>query len=488
MEQEVTAPAPPLPHRARDNPARAENAFIIYRRDKNTAYQLGCALRNLKAGEQKNVSKAIARMWHDEDPRVKEIYFHRAKLARELHKRMYPDYKFQPKRDKPKGSKLKHRKRPVKKDFRAQTTTPSTAVAAGVHPELSSSWPPAVVPTPPPPPAATFSTSSSTAPALNVHSLPCAASSSESSDNIFFNFEELESDILSAPSVEDYTTQDGAYAMDKLGLHSETGASRSYEHDPSLPIYAQDAIELPSQNALYEAPSFGAGCSYPDATLNPTVPWSSTSSRPLNLTSVESSAATWGQQQATASGSLEWDTVLAPLDAGFHDFSTVSTEATDYFAPQLHICHLPVPQPSISQGTVHFLVPSVARPPNPGPPPPHTPEPLNSRGFLGANEFNSVVPVGLPLMGDPRGVERDPDIHARFEELSSQLRNQLALQLGLSGTQVPSVANLVSHSVSPARVCEDFSGQIELKDDVGDGGEFSLDSDEARSWFNVEEL
>ncbi|KAI0642750.1 hypothetical protein C8Q79DRAFT_232639 [Trametes meyenii] len=211
MQQEVVAPAPPLPDGA--NPGRAENAFIIYRRDKNTAYQLSCALRNLKAGEQKNVSKAIALMWHSEDPRVKEMYFQRARLAREVHRQMYPDYKFQPKRGpKPKGSKPKHHKRSVKKNFGPPGTTRSKTIDAEGYSELL--FPPgplatpAVTPTPPALSSASSSTLSSNGlPNELLPDLQSPSVASDGSEDAFFSFGEHELAMLTTPWMEDYAVR-----------------------------------------------------------------------------------------------------------------------------------------------------------------------------------------------------------------------------------------------------------------------------------------
>ncbi|KAI0642749.1 hypothetical protein C8Q79DRAFT_232554 [Trametes meyenii] len=281
--------------------------------------------------------------------------------------------------------------------------------------------------------------------------------------------------------------------MGKTSSHFETNASPNFEREHVLPTCTcptQSTSALPTQNVAREAPPLDISYPQPDATLRADATWASMSSRPIHVIPVAPSTTVWRQNRAMASPALEWDTALAPLDAGFRDFSTVSNRATDYFASLRSAGHFPVPETSISQDFVRPPLGNVARPSDLDPPPSYTLEPLTSLGFLGANEFDAVIPVGHPMMDRLRGTVRDPEIHAKFEKMSSQLRNQVVLEPGLThGTQAPSASDLVALvTTSPQDVAPEVGAQVGFKDEVASREEFSFDSDEARCWFRFEEL
>ncbi|KAJ1552963.1 hypothetical protein HK405_009399, partial [Cladochytrium tenue] len=102
------------------NQARAKkiprpcNAFMLYRKDRqpelvqSSAAATAAAMASASASESgggggavqarssKDFSRLIGDMWRDEPEHVKDEYRRRAELAREEHKRKYPDYKYSP--------------------------------------------------------------------------------------------------------------------------------------------------------------------------------------------------------------------------------------------------------------------------------------------------------------------------------------------------------------------------------------------------------
>lgn len=52
-------------------------------------------------------SVVVAKMWKEEDPTVKSRFQEQARLEKEEHLRMYPDYKYQPVYRRPSNTSLK---------------------------------------------------------------------------------------------------------------------------------------------------------------------------------------------------------------------------------------------------------------------------------------------------------------------------------------------------------------------------------------------
>lgn len=76
---------------------RPANAFILYRRDKQVKI-----LESLPGTSNAEVSRLVGAMWKNEKLEVKVQYFQKAELLKVQHKRLYPDYKYQPQRNKKK--------------------------------------------------------------------------------------------------------------------------------------------------------------------------------------------------------------------------------------------------------------------------------------------------------------------------------------------------------------------------------------------------
>ncbi|KAJ7292170.1 high mobility group box domain-containing protein, partial [Mycena rebaudengoi] len=67
---------------------RPANAWILYRSDK---------IKELRKGTpQRDLSKQVSALWRNERPDVRAWYEKRAEEKKQEHRRMYPDYRFQP--------------------------------------------------------------------------------------------------------------------------------------------------------------------------------------------------------------------------------------------------------------------------------------------------------------------------------------------------------------------------------------------------------
>lgn len=87
--------------RNKQNPPRPLNSFILYRKDNH--------LKVLeKSGEKisnNEVSKILSQRWRDEPDHVKAKYKELAERAKEEHRKLYPDYRYRPRKVKPKRKK-----------------------------------------------------------------------------------------------------------------------------------------------------------------------------------------------------------------------------------------------------------------------------------------------------------------------------------------------------------------------------------------------
>ncbi|CAG8463191.1 6410_t:CDS:1 [Paraglomus occultum] len=86
---------------------RCSNAWIMYRRNLN-------AIKNEEKGSAPRTkqtlqaySKEAKRLWENEGPTVKRFFEVLSELARQVHKRKYPDYKYTPREKKGKTAKPK---------------------------------------------------------------------------------------------------------------------------------------------------------------------------------------------------------------------------------------------------------------------------------------------------------------------------------------------------------------------------------------------
>ncbi|CAG8807216.1 27014_t:CDS:2, partial [Dentiscutata erythropus] len=80
-------------------PPRPQNRFLLYR--KNLSANLHNQLLGLGV---KGISSLAAQLWNDESREVKEFYNRLADLAKRIHKKVYPYYKFTPKNVKRKSA------------------------------------------------------------------------------------------------------------------------------------------------------------------------------------------------------------------------------------------------------------------------------------------------------------------------------------------------------------------------------------------------
>ncbi|KAI9143305.1 hypothetical protein BKA69DRAFT_172110 [Paraphysoderma sedebokerense] len=76
-------------------PKRPMNAFIIYRREKQRLL-----LNNYSGISNNDISKIVAEMWKNEPEEVKSYFKQIANKVKEEHKKRYPDYKYQPRKNK----------------------------------------------------------------------------------------------------------------------------------------------------------------------------------------------------------------------------------------------------------------------------------------------------------------------------------------------------------------------------------------------------
>lgn len=74
---------------------RPLNSFMLYRKSQTKNAMAYAAYNNLKLNHQ-NISQIISFMWRTEDKEVKEQFTVFANKEKEIHKALYPDYKFCP--------------------------------------------------------------------------------------------------------------------------------------------------------------------------------------------------------------------------------------------------------------------------------------------------------------------------------------------------------------------------------------------------------
>ncbi|KZV61439.1 high mobility group box, partial [Peniophora sp. CONT] len=78
---------------------RPPNAWIIYRTDKlKELKELAKPQPGQPKEKQADLSTKISLMWRNETEEVKKEYERRAERAKAEHARLYPDYKFEPKK------------------------------------------------------------------------------------------------------------------------------------------------------------------------------------------------------------------------------------------------------------------------------------------------------------------------------------------------------------------------------------------------------
>jgi hypothetical protein len=72
---------------------RPMNSFILYRRDKNTEFiNKGIKMDNSE------LSKTLGKMWREEPEEIREYYQKLSREASKQHKRMYPNYRYKPRK------------------------------------------------------------------------------------------------------------------------------------------------------------------------------------------------------------------------------------------------------------------------------------------------------------------------------------------------------------------------------------------------------
>ncbi len=82
--------------RNRNNPPRPCNSFMIYRREYHQWIKQHCPFVVLS--EVSFISKSAAYEWSLEPQYVKEIYIEKARIEREQHMMLYPNYEYHPRR------------------------------------------------------------------------------------------------------------------------------------------------------------------------------------------------------------------------------------------------------------------------------------------------------------------------------------------------------------------------------------------------------
>ncbi|KAI8815516.1 high mobility group box domain-containing protein [Fimicolochytrium jonesii] len=76
---------------------RPLNPFILYRRERHQE-----VLQKHQEISNNSVSKIVGRMWGAEPPYVKQIFSERSEESKRLHEAKHPNYKFNPRKNKPK--------------------------------------------------------------------------------------------------------------------------------------------------------------------------------------------------------------------------------------------------------------------------------------------------------------------------------------------------------------------------------------------------
>ncbi|KAI8080497.1 hypothetical protein BDF21DRAFT_493653 [Thamnidium elegans] len=75
-----------------DHIPRPVNSFMAYRTEKQSIIRQFCPTAN-----HRDISKMVARWWHNVNSSEKAIFVNKAKMAKETHNKQYPDYTFRPK-------------------------------------------------------------------------------------------------------------------------------------------------------------------------------------------------------------------------------------------------------------------------------------------------------------------------------------------------------------------------------------------------------
>ncbi|KIY69042.1 hypothetical protein CYLTODRAFT_489265 [Cylindrobasidium torrendii FP15055 ss-10] len=121
---------PRKPKRPEGYVARPPNAFILYRQN---AVRSGL----VPVGPAASLSKACGELWHAEPPKEKAYWTARAKAEAASHAAKYPDYKYQPKKNRPTGKQARrdYEQTKSKKGGKKASSKPAPAEAASADNE-----------------------------------------------------------------------------------------------------------------------------------------------------------------------------------------------------------------------------------------------------------------------------------------------------------------------------------------------------------------
>ncbi|KXN67256.1 sequence-specific DNA-binding high mobility group box protein mat-Mc, partial [Conidiobolus coronatus NRRL 28638] len=72
---------------------RPKNSFMIYRQEKQ--YE---AAKHIEGSNNKDISKLVGKWWNNETEEVKAYYRKKAEEAKKVHSKLYPNYRYCPKK------------------------------------------------------------------------------------------------------------------------------------------------------------------------------------------------------------------------------------------------------------------------------------------------------------------------------------------------------------------------------------------------------
>ncbi|CAO3674083.1 hypothetical protein G6F70_001775 [Rhizopus microsporus] len=85
---------------------RPMNSFLSYRTEMQAVIRKHCPLAN-----HREISKVVAKWWHEASDEEKQVFRNKAEIAKDEHTKMYPDYKFNPKKRKSTSSNKKPKRK-----------------------------------------------------------------------------------------------------------------------------------------------------------------------------------------------------------------------------------------------------------------------------------------------------------------------------------------------------------------------------------------
>ncbi|KAI0355996.1 hypothetical protein OH77DRAFT_280575 [Trametes cingulata] len=416
-----------------DPPPRPLNAFMIYRGDK--LKELSRENEEQKLGRQSELSKVIGSMWRQETQEARKGYYNRALQEKLVFDAKYPNYKYRPKKKKGKSRATSRRSKKASPPAHA-SHTPSFVE----YPPLSFN-----------PLGQHFSPSISTSSSASTPPISWSPSTQGSSGPM--TPPSSYADVGDAPFR--WAELEKRFLQENMSVIASHYAAA---HNPYA--FAANGDFIPDNQILQHLPYAGqstAGfhmgtATQPRATCNV----DEMSGRPRKKARLPPAhqTATWSnvvphtlatQAQRQLEPSFDWNTDLAPLDAGFCDFATV-LQRTPGPSPRTHDGVHPQASPSSSlarpsgrSSLGHAQAPSTVA--QTGSPTLHVPQTTSGQLWL-----HDTAISGLAL---PTNFDFKEAVLQAFNALDSSTTTgkfdsttpEVSVQQPTMGAQDPSVAN-----------------------------------------------